>query len=185
MRNLIDVINEAENTRVVMKTLDQMTDADYKEFLNDIKAVGDLSPKELLNKITGILKNVDIQTSSKLNDTSREVSDIITKSVKESLVVEGEGVKKSIKELIGELFPSLSFYPALGIWGMADQMIQSGQGFAALSPEQMRLLPIYCALFFGLIGGKIAWNRLKDWLKKRKDNQTEEVPVTTGQLASA
>ena len=184
MRNLIDVINEAENTRVVMKTLDQMTDADYKEFLNDIKAVGDLSPKELLNKITGILKNVDIQTSSELNDTSREVSDIITKSVKESLVVEGEGVKKSIKELIGELFPSLSFYPALGIWGMVDQMIQSGQGFAALTPEQMRLLPVYSALFFGLVGGKIAWNRLKDKMKAKKA-ESEEEPAGNLQLALA
>ena len=98
MRNLIDVINEAESARVVMKTLDQMTDADYKEFLNDIKAVGDLSPKELLNKITGILKNVSSKTADELINTSKEISDIISKSVKESLIEEGEGTKKSMNK---------------------------------------------------------------------------------------
>lgn len=182
MKSLIDIINEAENAKVTLKSLEQMTDADYKEFLNDVKKAGDLSPKELLNKITGILKNVSSKTADELINTSKEISDIISKSVKESLIEEGEGTKKSIKELIGELFPSLSFYPALGIWGMVDQMIQSGQGFAALTPEQMRLLPVYSALFFGLVGGKIAWNRLKDKMKAKKA-EPEEEPAGNLQLA--
>ena len=35
-----------------------------------------------------------------------------------------------------------------------------------------------------LIGGKIAWNRLKDKMKAKKA-EPEEGPVTTGQLALA
>ena len=78
--------------------------------------------------------------------------------------------------MIGEIFPSLSFYPALGIWGMVDKMISSGKGFESLTPEQARLLPVYISLFFGLVGGKIAYNRLKEYVSTNDeiDNEINE-----------
>ena len=48
----------------------------------------------------------------------------------------------------------------------------------------MRLLPVYSALFFGLVGGKIAWNRLKDKMKAKKA-ESEEEPAGNLQLALA
>jgi len=183
MRSLIDVLNDKLNessTSIVddaLEVISNLSDKDYKEFYKELEEVSDLKPEAILAKLSKIFKNVDQTVLLELISNAKDIADNMEKSVKESLIEEGDGVKKSIKELIGELFPSLSFYPALGIWGMVDQMIQSGEGFAALTPEQARLLPVYTALFFGLVGSKIAWNRLKDKIKARKEAGADSTPA--------
>ena len=90
-------------------------------------------------------------------------------------------IKKSLKELVGELFPSLSFYPALGIWGLMDKAIKSDEGFNVLSSSDKRQLLVYSALFFGLVGSKIAYNRIKEKINNSKvDSQINEVLYIAG-----
>ena len=150
-----------------------------KEYAKDLAQVGQISISELEERIKQILAIMKEQEAEKVVEKSKDVYDQISSHVssKEKLgESKGDGTKKSIKELIGEIFPSLSFYPALGIWGMVDKMISSGKGFEALTPEQARLLPVYISLFFGLVGGKVAYNRLKEYVSTNDeiDNEINE-----------
>lgn len=150
-----------------------------KEYAKDLAQVGQISVSELEEKIKQILAIMKEQEAEEVVEKSKNAFDQISSHVssKEKLgEAKGDGTKKSIKELIGEIFPSLSFYPALGIWSMVDKMISSGKGFEALTPEQARLLPVYISLFFGLVGGKIAYNRLKEYVSTNDeiDNEINE-----------
>ena len=150
-----------------------------KEYAKDLAQVGQISVSELEEKIKQILAIMKEQEAEEVVEKSKNAFDQISSHVssKEKLgEAKGDGTKKSIKELIGEIFPSLSFYPALGIWGMVDKMISSGKGFDALTPEQARLLPVYISLFFGLVGGKIAYNRLMECVKadEKMDKEINE-----------
>lgn len=141
-----------------------------KEFIKDLSYVDTISLRELENKLNNIFSNIDEETSLEIVKKCKSIAN------ESSQINEGEGLKKTAKELVGELFPSLSFYPALGIWGMVDKMIQTGEGFDALTPEQQRLFPVYVTLFFGLVGSKLAYNRLMDMIKSKKtDKQINEV----------
>ena len=150
-----------------------------KEYAKDLAQVGQISVSELEERIKQILAIMKEQEAEEVVEKSKNAFDQISSHVssKEKLdETKGDGTKKSIKELIGEIFPSLSFYPALGIWGMVDKMISSGKGFESLTPEQARLLPVYISLFFGLVGGKIAYNRLKEYVSTNDeiDNEINE-----------
>lgn len=150
-----------------------------KEYAKDLAQVGQISISELQEKIKQTLAIMKEQEAKEIVEKSKDVYDQISSHVssKEKLgESKGDGAKKSIKELIGEIFPSLSFYPALGIWGMVDKMISSGKGFESLTPEQARLLPVYISLFFGLVGGKVAYNRLKEYVSTNDkiDNEINE-----------
>lgn len=136
-----------------------------KEYSKELAQVGPVSIKQIEENIKYILALIDEQEAEKIIDNSKKLADKFEDTPKQPVSEAKDGAKKSIKELIGEIFPSLSFYPALGIWGMVDKMISSGKGFDALTPEQARLLPVYISLFFGLVGGKIAYNRLMDCVK--------------------
>lgn len=150
-----------------------------KEYAKDLAQVGQISVSELEERIKQILAIMKEQEAEEVVEKSKNAFDQISSHIssKEKLgEAKGDGTKKSIKELIGEIFPSLSFYPALGIWGMVDKMISSGKGFESLTPEQARLLPVYISLFFGLVGGKIAYNRLKEYVSTNDeiDNEINE-----------
>ena len=144
-----------------------------KEFVKDLASVGTTSSKEIENTLSSILNKLPEDVSINIIDNAKQIAD---KNESEQLTESNKPLKQSVKELVGEIFPSLSFYPALGIWGMVDKMIQSGNGFDSLSPEQQRLLPVYMALFFGLVGGKIAYNRLKEKISTNDeiDNEINE-----------
>ena len=156
-----------------------------KEYAKDLAQVGQISVSELEEKIKQILAIMKEQEAEEVVEKSKNAFDQISSHVssKEKLgEAKGDGTKKSIKELIGEIFPSLSFYPALGIWGMVDKMISSGKGFDSLTPEQARLLPVYISLFIGLVGGKIAYNRLKEYVatNDKIDNEINETLKAAG-----
>ena len=167
----------------IMRNIDRLNDKDFKEFYQELKEIGKWSPEELLDELTDIFKDIEKDDLIELINTSKDIADVVSYNVGESFVYEEDSAaKKSFKELIGELYPSLSFYPALGIWGIVDKMIQSGEGFSALTPEQARLLPAYLAIFFGLVGGKIAYNRLKEHIKSKKSSRSISY---NGQLSMA
>lgn len=159
--------------------------AKTKEYAKDLAQVGQISVSELEERIKQILAIMKEQEAEEVVEKSKNAFDQISSHVssKEKLgEAKGDGTKKSIKELIGEIFPSLSFYPALGIWSMVDKMISSGKGFESLTPEQTRLLPVYISLFFGLVGGKIAYNRLKEYVatNDKIDNEINEALKAAG-----
>lgn len=147
-----------------------------KEYSKELAQVGPVSIKQIEENIKYILALIDEQEAEEIINNSKKLADKFEDTPKQPVSEAKDGTKKSIKELIGEIFPSLSFYPALGIWGMVDKMISSGKGFDALTPEQARLLPVYISLFFGLVGGKIAYNRLMDCIKtdEKMDKEINE-----------
>ena len=153
-----------------------------KEYSKELAQVGPVSIKQIEENIKYILALIDEQEAEKIIDNSKKLADKFEDAPKQPVSESKNGAKKSIKELIGEIFPSLSFYPALGIWGMVDKMISSGKGFDALTPEQARLLPVYISLFFGLVGGKIAYNRLMDCVKadEKMDKEINETLRAAG-----
>ncbi len=178
------MINEEIEKTVEGKMIEEEAPASSlsatKEYAKDLAQVGQISVSELEEKIKQILAIMKEQEAEEVVEKSKNAFDQISSHVssKEKLgEAKGDGTKKSIKELIGEIFPSLSFYPALGIWGMVDKMISSGKGFDSLTPEQARLLPVYISLFFGLVGGKIAYNRLKEYVSTN-DNIDNEINET-------
>ena len=117
----------------------------------------------------------------KLDDEQKQELLDIAEKVASTTESKDGGLKKSIKELVGELFPSLSFYPALGIWGLMDKAIKSDEGFNVLSSADKRQLLVYSALFFGLVGSKIAYNRIKEKINNSKvDSQINEVLYIAG-----
>lgn len=149
-----------------------------KEYTKELSQIGPTSTKQIENNIKNMLALIDEKDARKIIENSKKISDKLSQHTSAQPVSESkDGAKKSIKELIGEIFPSLSFYPALGIWSMVDKMISSGKGFEALTPEQARLLPVYISLFFGLVGDKIAYNRLKDYISTN-DNIDKEINET-------
>lgn len=142
---------------------------DLKNFALSLKSIDEpLTKLSVQNKLFSIIDKLDDEQKQELLDISEKVA---------STTESKEGVlKKSIKELVGELFPSLSFYPALGIWGLLDKAIKSDKGFDILSSADKRQLLVYSALFFGLVGSKIAYNRIKEKINNSKvDSQINEV----------
>lgn len=142
---------------------------DLKNFALSLKSIDEpLTKLSVQNKLFSIIDKLDDEQKQELLNISEKVAS--TTESKES------GLKKSIKELVGELFPSLSFYPALGIWGLLDKAIKSDKGFDILSSADKRQLLVYSALFFGLVGSKIAYNRIKEKINNSKvDSQINEV----------
>lgn len=142
---------------------------DLKNFALSLKSIDEpLTKLSVQNKLFGIIDKLDDEQKQELLNISEKVAS--TTESKEG------GLKKSIKELVGELFPSLSFYPALGIWGLLDKAIKSDNGFDILSSADKRQLLVYSALFFGLVGSKIAYNRIKEKINNSKvDSQINEV----------
>lgn len=149
---------------------------DIRKFASDLSLVDKISTKELESKLSDIIANIDSDVCVQIAKVSKKIAD------ENNVINESDSkLKKSAKELVGEILPSLSFYPALGIWGMVDKMIQTGEGFNSLTPEQQRLFPVYVTLFFGLVGSKIAYNRLIDMIKEKENNkQIDEVLQIAG-----
>ena len=87
----------------------------------------------------------------------------------EAFYIEGQ----SVKDFMSELFPSLSFYPALQVWMVLEKAIKS-MSFESLNPADLNMLAVYSAIFFGLVGSKIAKNRLKELYYKRKEAKVIE-----------
>lgn len=109
--------------------------------------------------------------------TPEELEKFVTAAQKVSTVNEAEdGVKKSVKELFSEIFPALSFYPALGIWAIIDKLIQNGD-LSSLDTSDRSKLAVYTAIFFGMVGGKIAFNRIKEKVKEI-DNADAQISET-------
>lgn len=132
-----------------------------------------ITKSSIETRLFDIIDKLDDEQKQELLDISEKVA-----STNES---KDGGLKKSIKELVGELFPSLSFYPALGIWGLMDKAIKSDEGFNVLSSSDKRQLLVYSALFFGLVGSKIAYNRIKEKINNSKvDSQINEVLYIAG-----
>lgn len=142
---------------------------DLKNFALSLKSIDEpLTKLSVQNKLFSIIDRLDDEQKQELLNISEKVAS--TTESKEG------GLIKSIKELVGELFPSLSFYPALGIWGLLDKAIKSDKGFDILSSADKRQLLVYSALFFGLVGSKIAYNRIKEKINNSKvDSQINEV----------
>lgn len=142
---------------------------DLKNFALSLKSIDEpLTKLSVQNKLFSIIDKLDDEQKQELLNISEKVAS--TTESKEG------GLIKSIKELVGELFPSLSFYPALGIWGLLDKAIKSDKGFDILSSADKRQLLVYSALFFGLVGSKIAYNRIKEKINNSKvDSQINEV----------
>ena len=138
-------------------------------FALSLKSIDEpLTKLSVQNKLFSIIDKLDDEQKQELLNISEKVAS--TTESKEG------GLMKSIKELVGELFPSLSFYPALGIWGLLDKAIKSDKGFDILSSADKRQLLVYSALFFGLVGSKIAYNRIKEKINNSKvDSQINEV----------
>lgn len=147
---------------------------DLKNFALSLKSIDEpLTKLSVQNKLFSIIDKLDDEQKQELLNISEKVA-----STTES---KDGGLKKSIKELVGELFPSLSFYPALGIWGLLDKTIKSDNGFDILSSADKRQLLVYSALFFGLVGSKIAYNRIKEKINNSKvDSQINEVLYIAG-----
>lgn len=142
---------------------------DLKNFALSLKSIDEpLTKLSVQNKLFSIIDKLDDEQKQELLNISEKVAS--TTESKEG------GLMKSIKELVGELFPSLSFYPALGIWGLLDKAIKSDKGFDILSSADKRQMLVYSALFFGLVGSKIAYNRIKEKINNSKvDSQINEV----------
>lgn len=112
----------------------------------------------------------------------KELNEYLKSAEKVATMTEADNnVKKTVKELFAEIFPSLSFYPALGIWGLVDKMIQSGT-ISGLDTADRDKLIVYSAIFFGLVGGKIAYNRIKEKVNEIKsaDSQISETLKRAG-----
>ena len=120
-------------------------------------------------------ENIMFQELNKL--TPEELEKFVTAAQKVSTVNEAEeSVKKSVKELFAEIFPALSFYPALGIWAIIDKLIQNGD-LSSLDTADRSKLAVYAAIFFGMVGGKIALNRIKEKVKEI-DNADAQISET-------
>jgi hypothetical protein len=78
-----------------------------------------------------------------------------------------EGFIKSLKEFISEIFPSLTFYPALQAWMILEKAIGK-QTLSVLTEMEINQLKTYVAVFVGLVGVKIATNRIKDTIEDKK-----------------
>lgn len=133
-------------------------------------------------------KNITAAQAEKyLTDALNQLDDVELNSYlkaaeKVATMTEAENsIKKSVKDLFNEIFPALSFYPAIGIWGLVDKMIQSGTISGLDTADRDKLL-VYSAIFFGLVGGKIAFNRVKEKVNsiKSSDSQISEVLEAAG-----
>ena len=132
----------------------------------------DVTAKEAEERVLSVLNQLDDKEILAYEEAAKKIA---------TLQEAEDNVKKSVKELFAELFPSLSFYPALGIWGLVDKMIQSGTISGLDTADRDKLL-VYSALFFGLVGGKIAYNRIKEKVNEIKsaDAQISEVLKKAG-----
>lgn len=144
--------------------------------------------REFIKSLSMSDKNITAsQAEQYLTDALNELDDTELQSYlkaceKVATMTEADNnVKKTVKELFSEIFPSLSFYPALGIWGLVDKMIQSGT-ISGLDTADRDKLIVYSAIFFGLVGGKIAYNRIKEKVNaiKSADSQIAETLKRAG-----
>ena len=144
--------------------------------------------REFIKSLSMSDKNITADQAEKyLTDAlnqldNAELNSYLQAAEKVATMTEAENsIKKSIKDLFNEIFPALSFYPALGIWGLVDKMIQSGTISGLDTADRDKLL-VYSAIFFGLVGAKIAFNRVKEKVNavKTSDAQISEVLEAAG-----
>lgn len=116
-------------------------------------------------------KIIENQIANILNKLEKKDADKILNSLQNSDIINeefySENFIKSLKEFVSEMFPSLTFYPALQSWMLLEKVIGK-QNFDALSEAEMNQLKTYIAVFVGLVGVKIAVNRIKDRIESNK-----------------
>ena len=143
-----------------------MDNQTVKKFAQSLKMCNpNITAKEAEEKMFGILNKLPPEELSKFISAAEQVATVTEADDK---------IKKSVKELFSEIFPSLSFYPALGIWGLVDKLIQGGSMNALDNGDQAKLA-VYSAIFFGMVGGKIAFNRIKE---KAKEIQSSDAQIS-------
>lgn len=130
-----------------------MDNQTVREFCNSLKLYDtSVSAKQAEEYMDSVLNKLSPDELSKFVEAAQKIATINEADNK---------VKKSLKEIFAEVFPSISFYPALGIWGLIDKMIQNGD-ITSLDTADRSKLAVYAAIFFGMVGGKIAYNRIKE-----------------------
>jgi hypothetical protein len=139
-----------------------------KEFMIKIANIKQTSPKIIQNILTNLMLKLSYEDINKILNIMENADKT---KINEDVYTEGK-VLQSIKDFVGDMFPSLSFYPALGIWMKIDKVIQGG-GFDVLSQGELNLIAIYSAIFVGLIGGKVAKNRIKEIILEKKEQKEE------------
>lgn len=143
-----------------------MDNQTVKKFAQSLKMCNpNITAKEAEEKMFGILNKLSPEELSKFVSAAEQVATVTEADDK---------IKKSVKELFNEIFPSLSFYPALGIWGLVDKLIQGGSLDVLDNGDQAKLA-VYSAIFFGMVGGKIAFNRIKE---KAKEIQSSDAQIS-------
>lgn len=80
---------------------------------------------------------------------------------------------KSMKELVSEMFPTFSFYPAFNMWLILGKAIKN-KSFTSLSRTEITELIIYTTIFVGILGSRIAKNRIKEFIIEKKNKKIEE-----------
>lgn len=134
-------------------------------FVNALKRYKDVS----LDTITKRLKIL----LSKLNDN--EAKYILNLFPDNINYEESEDNKfiKSMKELVSEIFPTFSFYPAFNMWLILGKAIKN-KSFFSLTITEINELIIYTTIFVGILGSRVAKNRIKEFIIERKNKEIEE-----------
>lgn len=122
------------------------------------------------NKSLDYITKVLVETILKLDDRDLQIYLKTLESLNPiNEEVYNEAIKKSFRELAAELFPSLSFFPALSVWGIVDKMIKNGMGYNELTQADKNTLIVYSGIFLGMVGMKIGVSRIKDYLQTKRD----------------
>lgn len=135
------------------------------KFLNKLKKVKDKTKGNIKNKIESLINRLNSK------DIDKVLGAILIAKNDKSAYKENK-IVDSLKDMASNMFPSLSFYPALKVWTILDKVV-GDVGLTTLNPTEKNTLILYTAVFFGIVGAKVAKDRIKEMIKKRKDELKE------------
>ena len=147
-----------------------------KDFMMSLKNVDMTSSSEMFDIIKNETKEVPPESMIHLINVIKKGVELLPNDKNETKQLSEGMISKSFKEIFDSIFSSLSFYTVFAIFSIVDKVIKSDDGFKSLTAEQKKMLPVYISVFFGIVGSKIAYKRLKDYFST--ENIDKEISET-------
>lgn len=147
-----------------------------KDFMMSLKNVDMTSSSEMFDIIKNETKEVPPESMIHLINVIKKGVELLPNDKNETKQLSEGIISKSFKEIFDSIFSSLSFYTVFAIFSIVDKVIKSDDGFKSLTAEQKKMLPVYISVFFGIVGSKIAYKRLKDYFST--ENIDKEISET-------
>lgn len=144
-----------------------------KKFVEKIKKIKEkgITYKQIENIVINLTSSLTEEEYQNLINQIKQVP--MNEGVKDFASSSVKKIKEFGKRLVKEVFPAFSFYPALSTYMIIDKGLQ--HGFDSLTHGDKNQLALYVSMFVGIIGSKLAIDRINEKRNKRIEKEKRRI----------